>query len=166
MEDTHSPAVTVPFREHHLTMPVWEAEELYEQLGHAIKRAKQRHGELLHAELTPEGFLSRDAVYEFFVQIYPEPDQLRNHAAKLFGQVCKLVGYGSVRISVLCPDCQQLIGPGVACNNSKNRGHWHVERLLINAASLTDHAREILDGTFRNIGPSLKEDLKTLVAHL
>jgi hypothetical protein len=115
--------------------------------------------------VTQDGYLSREAFYDFFRQLYPNPNGLNNHVGKLLSAIIRSTQTEitePIKFEVLCGRCRRLLSEDCDVTKLPHKRYDSAWSYLIGVESLKAHADEFMDRPKRYIGPSVKGDLLRL----
>ena len=124
---------------------------------------------VLEAPKVKNGFLSQEAVTEFFAQVYQEPNILQHHASKLFGCLLTAAWYGKLRIKVRCRKCRGDLKTQSCLSPRSTSGHCGKNERRLMDISVADlrkvKLREFQNGT-THTGQAMGEDFELLSNYL
>jgi hypothetical protein len=110
-----------------------------------------------------DGYLSREAIYEFFSQTFEEPNLLRQHAGRLHARLIKAVWFRKIVLETRCQDC----GGGVRARSciSKNSSHMdkkELRKMEISVSSLNNLTIPEFKAGVSQVGPGTLGDFELL----
>lgn len=120
-------------------------------------------------QLDEEGFISRDALSDFFGQAYQEPAMVTSHAGDLHLLLVEAVASGKLKLQVRCPDCAGDM-QAKSCPASRSRfGHKAKEnqkKMKISASGLRNLKLEEFALATGKVGPIRSRDFDFLRSSL
>lgn len=160
-------AIIARFRDTTLVMGVDEARALLKTLSEKLN--EHRDKQTLLPPNVDDGYLSREAMYEFFSQVYPAAGSLQQHAGRLHGRLISGIRSGTLALEARCRSCHGDIQAQSCLSPKSNFGHEseHERRLMeVSTSDLrTITLRQLTHGA-RAVGPATSEDFELLRRYL
>lgn len=160
--------VVIPYSNgRRLVLTEQETEELIANAQAALREHRARAEDLSPIE-KHDGYITRDDVYTFFSQVYPQRDMLRIHAGRLFGAIVHAsLGdkHATTPFKVLCGLC----GASVTENYPQaGRRHYYrnYDPYLVEVESLRTNVEHFMSQDVELATRSIKDDLTLLLRYL
>jgi hypothetical protein len=120
------------------------------------------------APFVKDGKLTRDAVFKFFEQKYPEPRRRDRHAGAVFTWLVRTASWSvddsKNQVIVTCGKCGHLANQ--PCSRLHRRTHYAeaaTGNMLVDAESLKQYGHLLLN---TKVNKTRSEDLQLLIDHL
>lgn len=155
------------FRGTALVMSVDEAEVLQKTLSEKLK--EHRSSQTVQPPKVTNGYLTREAMYEFFSQLYPTTSALQQHAGRLHGRLLRGVLLGTLALEARCQRCHGDIQAQSCLVPKSNSGHGseHERRLMeVSTSDLQAITLKEFTRASKAVGPATGEDFELLRSYL
>lgn len=155
-------AATVVINSRPIQIPLLEAPRIIEELTAALQEVEVMiMRDLKQPEITSDGYLTYEAVHDFFAQVNSDPIWLNTHASRLYGQIVKLSRMGRLNVLVVCRICGHNV---VETCDKRRRSHSRdYPSLRLHVDSLKQEASKFLGGDFLMVGQVMQQDFRILM---
>lgn len=163
----HKAKIIVLLRGKTEVMSIDEAKTLQKDLSE--KLAQQLGDRALQPPNVSEGYLTREAMYEFFSQVYPTAGSLQQHAGRLHGRFMNAIRFGTVSLGARCQNCHGDIHAKSCLSPKSNFGHCSEDerrKMEISVSDLRMLTLEKFTRATSTVGPATREDFELLRSHL
>lgn len=110
-----------------------------------------------------KGYLSRDAIYEFFSQIYKEENLLRQHAGGLHARLVNAVWFRKIVLETRCSKCRGSVhAPSCISAKPNHMEKNEFRKMEISVSSLRNLTPQEFELKASQVGPGTLHDFKLL----
>jgi len=166
-EAAYETRIIALFRSKALVMSVEEAEDLVKTLTQ--KLSEHRSTKSIQPPKVVNGYLTREAIYEFFSQLYPKTSSLQQHAGRLHGRLLRGVLLGTLALEARCQSCHGDIQAQSCLTPKSNSSHGYEQERRLMEVSTSDlriiTLKEFTHAT-KAVGPATSEDFELLRSYL
>lgn len=162
------PTVVIPYSNNRrLVLTDEEAEELIASAQKALQTVREKTSGLRPVQQR-QGYITRDDVFAFFSQVYPEQGMLRVHAGRVFVRLVTVAtDYRGETplLTVVCGRCGKSVEKKCPKTRFRHYYNYYVS-YRVDVDSLKTNAERITSLDNELITPGVRDDLTLLIRYL
>jgi hypothetical protein len=110
-----------------------------------------------------DGYLSREAIDDFFLQVYPEANLLVQHAGGLHTRLVNAVWFNAIDLDMRCQHCRgDIRTPSCISKIPNHMGEMERKNMEILVSSLSNLSAQQFEVAAKRVGPAALYDFELL----